>query len=240
MTKVLMVGDIHGELGNFSNLINKKKPDIVIQLGDFDIPLGDQYDVKNIFTNNQQTKVYVCPGNHERWDILTKLENSNSLVKSLNSPVPFAKENSIYYCPRTTVVTLPDGRNVLFMGGAFSIDKQWRTPGRDWFPEEIITWRDMDNLPDCQIDIVVSHTAPEEILMQVHNRGLFYIHGFGFGKLEDTSCQYLSYVLDKYKPKLWYFAHFHKFMKGQWKNTKWYALAMPRRTYWWKWLPEVK
>ena len=51
-------------------------------------------------------------------------------------------------------MALPDGRTVLFMGGALSVDKAWRTPGYDWFPEESITTGDLDRLPDVHVDIV--------------------------------------------------------------------------------------
>ena len=54
------------------------------------------------------------------------------------------------------------------MGGAESHDKEWRVgqerAGGDkiWFAEERITEQDLRNLPDRQIDIIVSHAAPRE------------------------------------------------------------------------------
>ena len=72
--------------------------------------------------------------------------------------------HNIYYMRRGNVLTLQDGRNVLFMGGAHSVDKDAREPEVDWFPEEIIAERDLHNLPeDKDIDIVISHTCSNEI-----------------------------------------------------------------------------
>ena len=48
---------------------------------------------------------------------------------------------------------LPDGRIVLFMGGADSIDKKYRKIGFDWFPEELITQKDIYELPDTHGNI---------------------------------------------------------------------------------------
>jgi len=99
------------------------------------------------------------------------------------------------------------------MGGAHSFDWRYREAGRDWFPElELVTESDLDNLPDKKIDIVISHTAPEE----------FFV---GFSPKDDPSRKSLSYVLKKYEPKLWFFGHFHVYENGFDLGCKWTALA---------------
>jgi len=62
---------------------------------------------------------------------------------------------------RGSVLKLPDKRNILFIGGALSIDKKQRTIGYDWFPQETISQKNIFELPDEKIDIVISHTAPK-------------------------------------------------------------------------------
>ena len=57
------------------------------------------------------------------------------------------KGPNIFYMPRGSVLSLSDGRNVLFMGGAESVDKRRRTPGYDWFKQELIRPQDLSNLP---------------------------------------------------------------------------------------------
>ena len=124
----------------------------------------------------------------------------------------------------TLVLPSPDNRVVLFMGGANSIDKQYRKIGVDWFPEEIISQKDIMNLPDCKVDIVISHTCPEEFSMST-----LYDDN-------DPSRKALSYVLDKYHPSLWYFGHFHQNKTGYTNSCRWTCLNELGKTGGWKWL----
>ena len=115
-------------------------------------------------------------------------------------------------------MALPDGRTVLFIGGADSIDKEWRTRGVSWFPQEVITAADVDALPDCNVDIVISHTCPAELLptlLEEDSR-----------KTNDPSNTALSYVLERYSPRLWYFGHWHASRTGVLGRTRWHCLHM--------------
>ena len=126
---------------------------------------------------------------------------------------------------RGSTLTLPDKRNVLFIGGALSIDKDQRVIGESWFPEETITQKDVMNLPDIKIDIVISHTAP----------GFFKIFR---DDIEDPSRKALYYVFDKYLPSLWYFGHMHKFKEDYYRGCHWTVLSCPGNEY--KWWIELK
>jgi len=146
-------------------------------------------------------KIYFCDGNHEDHDSLNELIDNKTPLQN------------VFFQKRGSYLTLPDGRNVLFMGGADSTDKDGRTPGYDWFPQETISQKDIYNLPDVKIDIIISHTCPIEfdIIRDTD-------------PLEPASRKALSYVLEKYNPPLWFFGHFHKFKTGICENTKWTAL----------------
>jgi len=130
--------------------------------------------------------------------------------------------------PRGSTYKLDDGRNILFMGGADSIDKQWRTPGFDWFPEEHITQRDMENLPDEKVDIFITHTCPNELLPEMIKHD--------YRKKDDPSNYYLSELWKIYKPDLWYFGHWHHSTTGLLMGTRWHALNMSGETNFWRWL----
>ena len=203
---ILVVGDIHGDFAALNSLINKKRPSTILQVGDF----GYWPKFKNKRqVEAQNTIIYFCDGNHEDHESLRQFKNSE------------VYEN-IYYMERGSTLNLPDGRTVLFMGGAHSPDWKFRTPKYDWFPNmELITKEDIDRVPDTKIDVVISHTAPEE----------FYIW---FSAREDPSRKHLSLILEKYKPKLWYFGHFHKYKEGFDYGCKWTALSHPRSgSRWW-------
>jgi len=194
---ILVVGDVHGRFSQLNSLINRKMPDIVLQVGDFGYwpNFRDKAKVKS-----QDSIIYFCDGNHEDHESLRNLKN-NEIYKN------------VFYMKKGSTIDLPDGRTVLFMGGAHSFDWRYREAGIDWFPElELVTEKDLENLPNKKIDIVISHTAPEEFYMR-------------FPPKEDPSRESLSYVLNKYKPKLWFFGHFHIYDTGFNLGCRWTALA---------------
>ncbi len=227
--QIFVVGDIHGEWGKLNTFINKKRPDLILQVGDFgywpqfdnSYELGDHLygmDGRVIkrrkwyqcAIKNKDSRILFCDGNHEdHWTL-----------KTLKDPEIC---DNVFYQSRGSTVKLDDGRNVLFIGGAESTDKNSRTIGIDWFPEEILTQKDIYDLPDCHIDIVISHTCPEEFIPGLD---------FTFGKCADPSCKALSYVLDKYKPSLWYFGHWHRGRTGFTNNCRWTALNMIAESGW--------
>jgi len=226
--RIIVVGDLHGEWGKLNELITKKRPDIILQCGDFgwwpkmEIKYPILYGRKNNWKlkgiKPRDSKVYWCDGNHEEYPHLSQ---DGKIIKMYHN---------VLHCQRGATLTLPDGRVVLFAGGASSVDKHLRTSGHDWFPEENITERDLDRMLSHEhIDIVISHTCPMQ----------FDIHGIGLSdKSRDSNRVALDYVLSKYKPDLWFFGHWHTDEKGEVNNTYWHCLDYPgHHGRWWMELP---
>ena len=193
---VLITGDIHGEFARLNDLINKKKNylDLVICCGDFGYwPNHRTEQLTNI--RNHGIKILWCDGNHEdHWALRER--TTDELAPN------------VFYMPRGSTYTLDDGRTIMFMGGADSIDKDLRIYGRDWFPEEVITQKDLMNLPDMKIDT------------------------------SEPSNYALSELWKMYKPDLWFFGHWHHYTHGDLLGTKWYSLSHPGSgSRWWMWLP---
>lgn len=217
--KILIVGDVHGEFGRLNELINRRSPDIIICCGDF----GYWPDVvwceplTNIKLQGAK-KLLFCDGNHENHWALQNRE-SDELAPG------------IIYMPRGSTYQLEDGRNIMFMGGAHSIDKAFRKLGYDWFPEETISQKDLTGLPDVKVDIFITHTCPAELLVNLipHDPR----------KTPEPSNYALTALWKEYMPSLWFFGHWHKYMTGMLNNTIWYALSAPGfGDRWWMWLPE--
>jgi hypothetical protein len=199
---IAVLGDVHADFGRLNWWLNKHRPEIVLQCGDWGY--WPKFNLVKAAKIPAGTRVWFCDGNHEDHESLLAL-NSTEIQPGL------------HYVPRGGVLTLPDGRNVLFMGGARSIDAHLRTPGLDWFPQEILTPWILDTLDDQHIDIVISHTCPLEFGIAANIPGAPGVYG-------DTSRAVLSEVLKRFKPDLWYFGHWHKYKTGVYDNCRWTAL----------------
>jgi Icc-related predicted phosphoesterase len=216
---IIVTGDIHGKFGYLNRLINKyqKQLDLVICCGDF----GYWPNFDNGHTKiKTPVPILWCDGNHEDHWAIRELIKTNNLEIAKN----------VFYMPRGSTYTLKDGRTILFMGGADSIDKGQRRIGHDWFPEEVITQRDMINLPDIKVDIFITHTCPVEIYPVLAK--------FYYGKELEPSNHALSDLWKIYKPNLWFFGHWHYYKEGNLGDTKWHALGdAGSGGKWWTWLP---
>lgn len=201
-SKIVAVGDLHGDFIWLNDFIKKYQPEIILQCGDFGHwPRQKWY---NRFMNDNggirtgDTKIYWCDGNHEDHEAISKLKD-------------YQIHPNVFYQPRGSMITLPDGRYVLFAGGADSIDKSAREPGVTWFRNELLTEADLSKFPSAntKIDIVISHTCP----MEFYQPGSPILKSM-FNISHDISRDSLSWVLKTYKPKQFIAGHWHCYNQG--------------------------
>jgi hypothetical protein len=221
MNEIYVCGDIHGMWNNLNKFISTTNPNIIIQCGDFGWwphyhnsvlfdGTGNSFDQYGIYTNN--TKIYFCDGNHENHDDLESKVNHYGQI-----PIELMK--NVFYMPRASILKLPDDRTILFIGGAESIDKNSRLLGVSWWPQETITQKDIYNLPDINIDIVISHTLPSCVMKTNEFKNIAgFIHN-------EPSNIALQTVFEQYNPPLWYCGHFHDTMTVKINNTVFKVLS---------------
>jgi len=149
--RLLFLGDIHNKF----NVINQhlKKYDIrdanIIQVGDFGVGFYDHIkDMRHLaMTNDVLAKrnvfLYAIRGNHD-----------NPFYFELD---PFNFSN-IKFVPDYSVLNLSD-KNILFIGGATSIDRNIRTNGSDWWKNEVFVYDEPKIKTFENIDIVITHTC---------------------------------------------------------------------------------
>ncbi len=168
--RLMMIGDIHG---NF-NLINQylKRFDItntnLIQVGDFGVGFNGLLKEKRTleFLHTELVKrnvmLYAIRGNHD--------------YKPYFDSDPFGFTNIKLVKDYTVLKLDVEGtiKNILCIGGAVSVDRMMRktkkqrdgdfdTKGMNesWWPDEVFVWKD-ELLKDLRnINIVISHTAPD-------------------------------------------------------------------------------
>lgn len=198
-------GDTHGEFFFLNQYLKKAtNEDNFFICGDFGY--WDRSTFREgkgfyheLIKNPNKAKIYFCDGNHEQHLLLKELER----VHGWNNPIEI-KEN-VFYCPRGSSLDLNDGRRVLFVGGADSIDKQWRETNVNWFSEETMKYTDYERIDFSKsYDIVVSHTCPLNCMP--HMRELY--KGVSL-KTYDFTSDLLQSIFDRTKPSKWYFGHWH-------------------------------
>ena len=214
--KVIVTGDIHNNFARLNDLLNKKRPELVLCCGDFgywpDVPWATP--MSNIITHG--AKILWCDGNHENhWAL--KERTTDELAPN------------VFYMPRGSTYKLDDGRTIMFMGGADSIDKNMRKEGVNWFREEVIQQKDLFDLPDIKVDIFITHTCPAALVNDLRK---FYEKDY------EPSNYALSELHKQYKPDLWFFGHWHMYREGKLFGTQWHCLSYPTQgERWWMYLP---
>ena len=140
-------GDTHGnhDIGKlFNGGIEFKENDYIIICGDFGVIWNDEKDIREITLestlNSLPCEVLFVDGNHENFNriyALPQVQKFDSIVGQYSKNVFHLKRGHIYNI---------DNMNFLTMGGALSIDKQWRVEGISWWRQEAITDAELEQI----------------------------------------------------------------------------------------------
>ena len=199
-----VMGDIHGFWAVLNNLAKHLGPDdIVVQVGDFGVDrfFANPDYLKKLFAEIKFKLIFI-EGNHEHFPTIGMWSKDQ-----LTEIAP-----NVFYAPRGLVMEL-DGKLVGFLGGAESVDKAWRTPGVDWFPEERVSQEDVDllvkNADNRQLDILFTH-APPQFAIAANFPPLNEHHwGLPLGWIDESGWK-VSKAFWAIKPKKLYCGHMHR------------------------------
>lgn len=183
--------------------------DYLIIAGDFGYPwtFSDDEELELLWLEGGPYTVLFIDGNHERYDHWAERpceEWHGGQVQRLRDHSPIRR-----LC-RGQVYDL-DGCKIFTMGGAASVDKDWRTPYIDWWPQELPDESNFEdarkNLDACgwQVDYVITHTCSNRML----SKALYPNPGWQAPD-HDRLTDYLDSLEDKLAFKHWYFGHMHQ------------------------------
>lgn len=206
---VFVCGDIHGTLDinklkvYFEDRDDLTKEDYLIICGDVAVCGFTYYDslATREFLRNLPVTVLFCDGNHENFSDL----NSYPVEEWNGGKVHFI-ESDIIHLMRGQVYEI-DGKSFFVFGGAYSIDREDRVEDVFWFREEIPTpseysegWANLE-AHDNQVDYVITHTAPFEIISEM-----------GYGSFDEALPQVreFQYIAESIDFEEWFFGHFHE------------------------------
>ena len=207
---IYITGDTHG-MHDFVKLIRFSethpgltKQDYLIIAGDF----GGVWAAKTLESDLRPYRelpftVLFVDGNHENFDLI----NSYPVEEWNGGKVHFIKPDIIHLM-RGQVFEI-EGKTIFTFGGATSIDKYIRAEGRDWWPQELPTYEELDegfaNLKryNNKVDYIITHSCGQRALMYPQLRIAADI------KSVCPESHLLSNFEDIAKFKHWYFGHFH-------------------------------
>lgn len=206
---IYITGDTHMpldmaklSLDRFPEQAGLTKDDYVIVCGDFggvwDGRWHDHKCMKDLEARNFTT--LFIDGNHENFHLLNRMP-----MEVWNGGKVHRVGKGVLHLMRGQVFAL-EGMTFFTMGGGYSIDRAYRTPGRSWWPEEMPSDAErreaMANLArhGYSVDVILTHAAPESLM------NLFFPDHAGELPLN----LFLQEVMDRTAYRRWFFGHLHE------------------------------
>ena len=143
MKNILIIGDVHGKVNEYYKILQKYKPELSIQLGDFGFKKEHEWFLKNIDCDKNK----IIFGNHDDTSFVSE-------EYSLGNYTHFHREPEI-----------------MFVRGADSIDKKYRVEGQSWWRNEELSYLEMDEVIKQYVkwkpEIMITHDCPQSIREKV-------------------------------------------------------------------------
>lgn len=183
--RITLIGDVHGKTDQYQKMLRQKyEGQRTIQIGDMGIGFSGTPGLhKSIMGDNHKW----IRGNH---DDPAKCRASVGYLGDFG----YLSDDELFY-----------------IAGAFSIDRIWRVPGVSWWPDEELSYEELDKALDLYIQkkprYVVSHEAPSSVATWLLT---MVAPGFRPEKIVQTRTgQAMERMLDYHKPEKWIFGHYH-------------------------------
>ena len=204
---IYITGDTHRDFTRLHKL-KETEEDMLIVLGDAGINyyLSEEDTKYKEYLNNFKIKLFCVRGNHEE-----RPENINTYKEvdmfggkvyiEENYPnLIFAKDGEVYNI---------DGKSVLVIGGAYSVDKEYRLMyGHGWFKDEQLSKEEMNNIldkvKDKHFDVVLTHTCP----YKYEPKETFKLK-LDQSKIDKSMEHFLDKIEESISYNKWYCGHYH-------------------------------
>lgn len=178
----LFIGDVHGKFDRYKHIIRDHIN--TIQVGDMGVG----------FFNPATDDPLPNPPYRKM------LEGGHRFIRGNHDNPTVCKSHSRW---------IQDGHiesGVMFIGGATSIDKEYRVIGRTWWPDEELTYAELSALVDvyksARPRVMVTHECPGWVAGEM---------GYRLFKLQDQSATRHAFnvMSEAHQPEIWIFGHWH-------------------------------
>lgn len=207
--RILITGDLHSDTGALTMILKQMLPsDILMVAGDFGYLFRNNSDEKSwlndvdLFLRRNDLYILFVDGNHENHRALREFP-----VEAWQGAKVHKIRSRIVHVLRGEILTLK-GKKIYCFGGAFSIDRAYRTLNKSWWEEEIPTDEDYkngnNNLENCEykVDYIVTHTCPVNLIVRL---------GSYHAAAEERQLQnYFQWISEITSFEKWYFGHWHQ------------------------------
>ena len=223
------LGDIHGDfycIEKFCRKNDEKKKINLIQIGDFgagfDFGMPGQFIQKMDYLNQilaeYNITCYVLRGNHD-------------------DPQYFNGTYANYWSnlklmPDYSVIEI-EGKRVLLVGGAISIDRLGRTEGKSWWKDEVFVFDEEKIKMIKDIDLVATHTSPQFCHPRTFNDLVYSFASYDPPLLSELTHEreLLNTMYEMLKEngnpmEKWYYGHFHAEKHQMYENTQFNLLSI--------------
>lgn len=225
---IYVTGDLHGPAGleRLECWSEGREGDFLIVAGDFGYP-WDYSEIECdeiVWLESLPCKVLFVDGNHERfghWEDRPAESWCGGMVQRLRDRSPIMR------LMRSEVYNI-DGVRIFTLGGATSIDRAYRIPHVNWWPQEVPTERNFEearaNLGAVgwNVDYVVTHTCPRNLMART-----LYPSMPIPGLPDERLTRFLDEVDWRLDYKRWYYGHFHKDMDVDEKHVLLFERIVP-------------
>lgn len=222
--RILVLGDVHGEtqwMKNTIKLAARKKVDCIIQVGDFGIWTHEEEGHRFLDCTNDELRrtglrLYFLGGNHENWDHLNWWEKNNAKSSRRHT---FVRSHILYTGRVNRWVWGEKGSEKVFqaVSGAVSIDKNWRTIGKNLWLDEEVPERVVYGIEQAgrRADYLFTHDAPSCIPMK----------GLKVDLDSDRHRGYMDRIGRAVKPDIWFHGHYHKWLEYDFMHQSGYSFV---------------
>ena len=211
---VYVTGDIHGgvdmqKLRDWDLGDGLTSDDYLIIAGDFGFPwdFSAEECADIAWLESRPYTVLFVDGNHERFDHWAERPMElwhGGLTQRLSDTSPIRR------LTRGEVFEF-DGSTIFTMGGATSVDKEYRIPYSSWWPQELPDERNFEEARTkldsvgWKVDYVITHTCSTRMLSPT----LYPGPGWNYPAV-DRLTAFFDELEDRLDYKRWYYGHLHR------------------------------
>lgn len=128
---------------------------------------------------------------------------------------------------------IPDGRvenDVMFIGGAWSIDHMYRTPGVTWWEDEELSIEALYHMIDVysmvKPRVMITHDCPQEVSTPMFIQSGLALFKGNAKTIPTRTGMAFNTMLSIHQPDEWYFGHWHHSMQYKYGRTMFQCLGI--------------